>query len=158
MILGLTSFINMCWYSANRIWVCLASLESDRLLYTKGCLNRWFEHDPPKLKSKSNKDKSDYFDWLCTHVPFSYFLKGFYKANDIIIIALIVHSCISSDDDCYQDINQTLARESMSSSLRGLGNHTKQEPLIGAISGYRIRVSDHVVNSIFTFVNIADCT
>ena len=100
-----------CWCSVNQIWVRLASLESDELLpYTKGCPNRWSRHDPSKLKSESNKDGSNYFEWLCIRVLFSCFLRDFYRADDTIVIALMVHSCIFWDDDCHQDGNQALAR------------------------------------------------
>ena len=61
--------------------------------------------------------------------------EGFYIADGTIAINLIVLSCFFfCDDDCHQGGNQALARESIPSSLHGLGNHTKQNPLIGAIS------------------------
>ena len=125
-----------CWCNANQIWVYLASLESDGLLpCTKRCLNMWSGHAPLKLKSESNKDKSNYFEWLCMRVPFSCFLRGFYRTDDTIVIALTMHSCISCDDDFHQSRNQNLARESTPSSLCGLGNHTKQEPPTGVFCG-----------------------
>ena len=115
-----------CWCNANWIWVRLASLELDKLLScTKGCPDRWFGHASSKLKSESNKNESNYFEWLCTRVPFSCFSRGFYRVNDTIVIVLIMHSYFSYDDDCHQDGNQALTRESTSSSLHGLGNHTK---------------------------------
>ena len=147
------------WCSANQIRVRLASLELDGLLsYTKGCTGRWFGHTSSKLKLASNKDVSNYFEWLYTLVAFSCFSRGYYRANGIIAIALMLHSYLFCGNDCHQCRNQTLARESTPSSLRGLGNRTKQNPLTGAICGCRARVLDHVVDYAFTFINVVDCT
>ena len=78
-----------CWCSANQIRVRLASLESNKLLSCiKRSPDRWSRHILPKLKLESNKDKSNYFEWLCTHIPFSCFSRGFYRANGTIIIML----------------------------------------------------------------------
>ena len=97
----------------------------------KGCPNRWFKYTPLKLKSERNKDGSNSFEWFYTCIPFSYFSRGFYKANDTIVIALTTPSCLFYDGGCHQDRNQALARGSTPSFLRGLGNHTKHNPLTG---------------------------
>ena len=85
------------------------------------------------LSQKSIRTIQTVFEWLRMRVPFSCFLWGFYRADDPIVITLIVHSCLSCNDDCYQGGLQALIRQSMPSSQRGLGNHTKQELLTGTI-------------------------
>ena len=69
--------------------------------------------------------------YVCVH--FSCFLRGFYGVDDTVAIALILHSCLFCDDDCYHDGNQALVRESTPPSLHGSGNHTKQKLLAGVI-------------------------
>ena len=88
------------WCCVNQIQVCLASLELVILLSrTKRCLDRWSEHVPPKLKLESSKSESNCFEWLYVCIPFSCFSRDFYRTYGVIVIALIVHSCISCIDD-----------------------------------------------------------
>ena len=68
--------------------------------------------------------------YVCT---FFMLLLGFYKADGTFTLVLMVHSCLFCDDDCHQGGNQALARGSTPSSLHGLGNHTKQNPLTSVI-------------------------
>ena len=100
---GPSSFIGVRWiFSLIRAsWgVLLASLESDELFpYIEGCPDRWSKYAPSKLKS--NEDNYNYFcgrEWAC--VPCLYFLRGLYRADDIVIIALVMHSNLSCNDDC----------------------------------------------------------
>lgn len=99
------------WCRANWIQVLLASLESDKLLlHTKGYPDKWSGHASLKIKSESSKSESNFFEWLCACVPFSYFWRGFYRTYGAIIIALIVHSCISCIDDCHHGEYNALIR------------------------------------------------
>ena len=124
---------------------------------TKGCSDRQFGQAPLKLKLENNKDRYNSFKWLYTHIPFSCFSWGFYKAYDTCTIALMVNSCLFCDDDCHKGENQALVRGSTPSSLLGLGNHTKQNPLTGVICWLLSKSLDHVVDYAFTFVNVVDC-
>ena len=106
-----SKFSEHCWCSDNWILIHLASLKSDILLpLHRRMFGQVIWDTPLKLKSKSNKDESNYFEWLCTHVPFSCFLSGFYRAYDTIVIAVIVRSCLSCDDHYHQSGNQALTR------------------------------------------------
>lgn len=106
-----SKFSEHCWCSDNWISIHLASLKSDILLpLHRRMFGQVIWDTPLKLKSKSNKDESNYFEWLCTHVPFSCFLSGFYRAYDTIVIAVIVRSCLSCDDHYHQSGNQALTR------------------------------------------------
>lgn len=57
------------------------------------------------------------------YVPFSYFSKGFYRMDDIIAIALMVHLYFFCDDDCHQDKNQALARINIIIFVRIVQSH-----------------------------------
>ena len=125
-IVDLSHKQHQCWCRANWIQVCLALLESDKLLFhTKGYPNKWSGHASPKIKSESSKSESNFFEWLCARVPFSYFWRGFYRTYGAIITTLIVHSCISCTDDHHHGEYNALIRQSTSSSQRELGNHLR---------------------------------
>ena len=59
-----------CWYCVNWMQACLTSPESDRLLScTTRCLDRWFEHAPPKLKSESSESESNFLNgYVCAYI------------------------------------------------------------------------------------------
>ena len=73
------------------MYVHLASVDLDGLLFcTKGCLNKWFDHTPSKLKSKFSESESNFLnDYVC--VLFSFFWRDFYITYDTIIAVLIVY-------------------------------------------------------------------
>ena len=114
-----------CWCCDNWMHACLVLAQSDGLLpCTKGCSDKWFKHAPPKFKLESNGSESNFLNgYVC--VPFSCFWRGFYRTYDTIVIAWIVHLCLSCANDCHRCRYYALIRQSTPLSQCGLGNYTK---------------------------------
>lgn len=118
------SLNSVYWYWANCSQVRPISLDLDGFFpCTEGCpgMSLW------NLSQKSLKIVLTIFyrrEWV--YVPYSCFLRGLYRIDGTVIIALIMHSSLSCNDDCPYGRNRTLIGQSMLSLLHGLDNHIKK--------------------------------